>query len=79
MKRILGEVSNEVIDTWNLPEYKNKKIVMYPDAKEHSKEAHIKDYNTEDDYYFVMDSLENIIKYSDYVFYDKSKKRFRIF
>ena len=52
---------------------------MYPDAKEHSKEAHIKDYNTEDDYYFVMDSLENIIKYSDYVFYDKSKKRFRIF
>lgn len=79
MKRILGEVSNEVIDTWNLPEYKNKKIVMYPDAKEHSKEAHIKDYNTEDDYYFVMDSLENIIKYPDYVFYDKSKKGLEYF
>ena len=57
MKRILGEVSNEVVEKWQLYEYKNKKIVMYPEAKEHSKDRHINDYKSVDDYYYVMDSL----------------------
>lgn len=73
MKRILGEVSNEVVQKWQLDEYKNKKIVMYPEAKEHSRDRHINDYKNEEDYYFVMDSLEEIINDPDYVFYDKSK------
>lgn len=73
MKRILGEVSNEVVEKWQLYEYKNKKIVMYPEAKEHSKDRHINDYKSVDDYYYVMDSLEEIINNPDYVFYDKSK------
>lgn len=73
MKRILGEISNEVVKNWQLEEYKNKKIVIYPDARERSKERHIDDYKCEEDYYFVMDSLENIINNPDYVFYDKSK------
>lgn len=73
MKRILGEVSNEIVQKWQLDEYKNKKIVMYPETKEHSRDRHIGDYESEEDYYFVMDSLEDIIKNPDYVFYDKSK------
>lgn len=73
MKRILGEVSNEVVEKWQLYEYKNKKIVMYPEAKEHSKDRHINDYKSVDDYYYVIDSLEEIINNPDYVFYDKSK------
>jgi len=74
MKRILGEISGEVVQQWDIPEQKNKKIVMYPEAKEHSKERHINDYPREDDYYFVMASLEEIIQNPDYVFYDKSKQ-----
>lgn len=74
MKRILGQISNEVVQQWNIPEQKDKKIVMYPEAKEHSKDRHISDYPTEEDYYFVMDSLEEIIQNPDYVFYDKSKQ-----
>lgn len=73
MKRILGEVSNEVVQKWQLDEYKNKKIVLYPDAKRHSEKKHLNHYKTKDDYYFVMNSLEDIIQYPDYVFYDKSK------
>ena len=73
MKRILGDVSNELVEKWQLYEYKNKKIVMYPEAKEHSKDRHINDYKSVDDYYYVMDSLEEIINNPDYVFYDKSK------
>ena len=73
MKRILGEVSNEVVQKWNLEEYKNKKIVLYPDAKRHSEKKHIDHYETKGDFYFVMDSLEDIIQNPDYVFYDKSK------
>ncbi len=74
MKRILGQISNEVVQQWNIPEQKGKKIVMYPEAKEHSRERHIDEYPSEEDYYFVMDSLEEIIQNPDYVFYDKSKK-----
>lgn len=73
MKRILGEISNEVVQQWNIPEQKDKKIVMYPEAKEHSRERHINDYPSDDAYYFVMASLEEIIQNPDYVFYDKSK------
>ncbi len=74
MKRILGEVSDAIVEQWNILEQKGKKIVMYPEAKEHSKERHINEYPSEEDYYFVMASLEEIIKDPDYVFYDKSKQ-----
>ena len=37
-------------------------------------ERHIDDYETIEDYYYVMNSLEKIINNPDYVFYDKSKK-----
>lgn len=74
MKRILGQINNEIIEQWELYEHKNKKIVMYPEAKEHSKDRHINDYPSIEDYYIVMDSLEKIIQNPDYVFYDKSKK-----
>lgn len=73
MKRILGEISDAIITKWNLEDYRNKKIVLYPEAKAHSKEKHLKQYASINDYYFVMDSLEDIIKNPDYVFYDKSK------
>ena len=56
-----------------MDEYRNKKIVLYPDAKEHSKEKHLEQYASKEDYYYVMDSLEDIIENPDYFFYDKSK------
>ncbi len=74
MKRVLGEINDDIIINWQLHEHKNKKIVLYPDAKEHSKNKHIEQYAKEEDYYYVMESLENIIQYPDYVFYDKSKQ-----
>lgn len=74
MKRVLGEVTKEIADNWDIKEYRNKKIVIYPDKKEHAKEKHINDYEKEEDYYYVMDSLETIINSPDYVFYDKSKQ-----
>lgn len=73
MKRILGEINNDIIRKWNLEDYKGKKIVIYPEAKKHSKDAHLDQYICKEDYYFVMDSLEKIIQEPDYVFYDKSK------
>ena len=74
MKRILGEISDDIVKQWDIIEQKGKKIVMYPEAKEHSKERHINEYPSEEDYYFVMASLEEIINNPDYVFYDKSKQ-----
>ena len=74
MKRILGEINDDIIEQWGLDNYRNKKIVLYPEAKQHSEEEHLKQYETVEDYYYVMDNLENIIKTPDYVFYDKSKQ-----
>lgn len=73
MKRILGVVSEQVVKQWGLQEQSNKKIVIYPEAKEHAKERHMEEYEKIDDYYYVMDSLEQIIQYPDYVFYDEKK------
>ena len=74
MKRVLGEISDDIVTNWDLYDHKNKKIVLYPEAKEHSKNKHLNQYDKEEDYYFVMESLEEIIQKPDYVFYDKSKK-----
>ena len=74
MKRILGKINQDIVEKWELYDHKNKKIVMYEDAKEHSKLRHLNDYSNEEDYYIVMDSLEEIIKKPDYVYYDKAKK-----
>ncbi len=74
MKRILGRVSKEVAEKWEIHDYENKTIVIYPDKKEHARDRHLNDYEKEEDYYYVMDSLEEIINNPDYVFYDKSKK-----
>lgn len=74
MKRILGKINSDIVEEWELYEHKDKKIVMYEEAKDHSKARHLNDYENEADYYVVMDSLEEIIRKPDYVFYDKSKK-----
>ena len=71
MKRVLGKITKKIVEQWNLWEHQNKKIVLYPDRKEHSKERHVQDFETEEDYYFVMDSLEEIIQSPDYVYYNK--------
>ena len=73
MKRVLGKVSNEIVEQWNIPEQRNKRIVIYDEVLEHSKQRHINDFNSEHDYNFVMKFLTDIIKNPDYVFYDKSK------
>lgn len=74
MKRILGKINLDIIKKWELYEHKNKKIVIYDDAIEHSKSRHLNDFPSEKDYYIVMNKLEEIIKKPDYVFYDKLKK-----
>lgn len=48
MKRILGEISNEVVEQWELQDHNDKRIVMHPEAKEHSKDRQIDDYPVED-------------------------------
>ena len=32
MKRVLGKVSKEIAENWNINEHKNKKIVIYEEA-----------------------------------------------
>lgn len=78
MKRVLGKISQEIVDKWHLDEYRDKKIVFYPDRKEHC-EDHKSQYANEEDYYYVMANLEDIISAPDYVYYDVDKKGLEFF
>lgn len=78
MKRVLGKISQEIIYKWHLDDYKDKNIVFYPDRKEHC-EVHKIQYANEEDYYYVMANLEEIISSPDYVYYDVDKKGLKFF
>lgn len=82
MKQILGIIPQQEIDKWFLSEYKDKNIVFYSDREEHCRE-HISQYESEEDYYYTMANLKEIIRNPSYVYYDVNKrglefyKRFR--
>lgn len=73
MRRVLGKVNKNIADKWYLDKYANKNIVFYDDRLEHCKE-HINNYEKEEDFYYVYENLDKIIKSPDYVYYDVDKK-----
>lgn len=74
----MGKLNDNIINEWELEKHKDKYIVMYQDAKEHC-EKHISNFSSREIYDKVMNSLDKIIKYPDYCFYDKSKKGLEIY
>ena len=73
MKRVLGKIDDIIIDKYGIEEHRGKNIVIYPDKKQHAKDRHIHEYDREEDFYIVSDSLQDIISNPDYVYYDEDK------
>lgn len=79
MKRVLGEISDDIIDKWEIEEHRNKKIVLYFQTKMMHCDKHKAEYIDDESFYYTMDNLENIIKNPDYVFCDKKKSGLEYF
>lgn len=74
MKRVLGRVTKEIADKFNLEDYKNKAIVMYDDARRHCYNKHLEEFGDSKTFHYIMDNLEDIICNPDDVFYIKNKE-----
>ena len=74
MKQVLGKVEKEIIEKYNVPkEHLNKKIVLYPNDKRHCKNRHLKNFDSAEQFYYVMSNLEYIIEEPDLVYYNEKK------
>ena len=71
MKRILGQISSDIVYKYELYEHINKKIVLYDNDKKHCETKHMKEFKDKKTFHYVMDNLEYIINEPDYVFYVK--------
>lgn len=72
MKQILGKVDKEISEKYKIPEYANKKIVLYPNDKKHCEKRHLKDFSNPKHFYYVMSNLDVIISNPDFVFFNKN-------
>ncbi len=71
MKRILGRLSREIIEKYELYEHEDKKIVLYDNDRKHCESKHAQQFKDKKTFHYVMDNLEYIIEEPDYVFYVK--------
>lgn len=72
MKQILGKVDKIIADKYKIPEYANKKIVLYPNDKRHCEKRHLNDFSNPKHFYYVMSNLDIIISSPDFVFFNKN-------
>ena len=70
--KIVGYLSKEIMDKYNLHEYKNKPIVQSLDLYVHV-EKHIKDFQSIDSYNYTISNIDKIIKDPMIVIYEKDR------
>lgn len=73
MKQILGKVEKDIAIKFGIPEYANKKIVLYPNDKRHCEKRHLNDFANKKHFYYAMSNLDNIITNPDLVYYNPTK------
>lgn len=71
MKRILGRLSKEIVNKYDLYDHLDKKIVLYDNDRKHCETKHASQFKDKKTFHYVMDNLEYIIENYDYVFYVK--------
>lgn len=71
MKRILGRISKEVVNKYDLQEHEDKKIVLYDNDRRHCENKHAHQFKDKKTFHYIMNHLEYIIEEPDLVFYVK--------
>ena len=70
--KIIGTISNEIIEKYQLYEYKNIKIVQSLDLYVHISK-HVLEFTSIDNYNKTINNIENIINDPDFVYYNKKR------
>jgi len=70
--KIIGKISNEVIEKYKLYDYRNKNIVQSLDLYVHIAK-HVKEFKSIDSYHNTISNLENIISDPFFVYYSKKR------
>ncbi len=69
----VGVISNEIIEKYNLYEYKNTKIIQSLDLYQHI-QKHICEFESIDSYSHTISSIPEIIANPLFVYYDNNRK-----
>ena len=70
IKKIVGHISSEIANRYNLYEYEGKEIVQSLDLYSHI-EKHINEFKTVDNYNCAVSNIDLIIREPDVVCYEK--------
>lgn len=73
INKIIGYVSKEVAEQYNLQEYEDQEIIQSLDLYVHT-HKHIKEFNSVDSYNKTMTNIDLIIKSPYFVYYEKDRK-----
>lgn len=76
--KIVGYISHEVAEQYNLYEYENKEIVQALDFYKHS-HKHIDEFESIDNYNNSVLNIEKILSEPSFVYYDNDKNSLRYF
>lgn len=76
--KIVGKISHEVAEKYNLYEFENQEIVQSLDLYAHVLK-HIKEFDSVDSYNNAILNIEKIIKDPYFVYYDRERKSLQYF
>ena len=72
IKKIVGKISNEIIDKYKLYDYRNKKIIQSLNLYLHIAK-HIPEFISIDSYNHTISNIPNIILKPDFVYFDNKR------
>lgn len=78
INKIVGIISDEVVDKYHLYEYRNREIVQSLDLYIHIAK-HAKEFESVDSYNHTLNSIPDIIKEPFFVYYDPHKNSLSYF
>lgn len=71
INKIVGVISDEIVEKYKLYEYRNETIVQSLDLYQHT--YHIQEFENVDSYNNTVNSISDIIKNPKFVYYNSSK------
>lgn len=72
--KYIGILEPTLADKFDISEHKNKPILVFNDRKQHVIAHHLADFGSIENIEKIYNSLNNIIKKPDYVFYNAKTK-----
>ena len=78
INKIVGRISKEVAEKYNLYEFEGQEIIQSLDLYAHTIK-HVKEFQSIDSYNNALLNIEKILKKPIFVYYDKTKKSLQYF